>query len=192
MRFWHVHFFTIGAVTILRKQIPNCLSLNGNSMPLWQVSLSLRRSDCSIENSSINRLDIIRAIANPSTHGILKRHLDQQVARGVIFSRILRLRLGNGALKHPPSSLPNPVVSISLKFVSTLIFTPTAVFLSSSMDSLLHAVLLEAALERFHPRRFTLPRGRRITVDSFESCCLARLSLFEIAPQEEQFLTQGV
>lgn len=67
-------------------------------------------------------------------------------------------------------------------FVSTSIVTLTGVFLSNSLVSLPHAILFEAALERFHFRGFTLPRGCRVAIDLLESCYLTRLSLFEIAP----------
>lgn len=85
--------FTKGAVMILRKPIPNCLLSNGNRMPLWQFSLSLRESNCSIENSSINRLGIIRSIANPSIQGTLKRHLDQNIVRCPLFLSHTQTRL---------------------------------------------------------------------------------------------------
>lgn len=146
--------------------------------------------------ASISKLSTMRFLANL----IDSRHLEAALVseRFVGSPQFLLLtshvrRLGNGAPEHPPPPLPNPFIPISHTFVFTCIFALVAVFVCDAWHPPLHAVFFNAALERFRPLHFFFTRGCRIAVDGLESHCAAScFSLFEITPQEEHFLPQGI
>ena len=162
-------------------------------MLFYYIILPSCKEKLDSQKTSINKLGINRSIAKRITQDSLNPRFDQESLRGPKSSfAYAQSKSGNGAPKHPPFPLPNPVASI----------TPTVFFASTSaiigdcfcvpLDSLPHAVLFEAALEWFHPRCFILAGRCRVAVDLLECFRVARFPLFEITPQEEQFLPQGI
>lgn len=152
------------------------------SRPFWHINLfPLRSSSHGSESSSIGRLGTYNTIHS--------QPIKQSAARSST-PRVPRTRgSGNGAPKHPPPPLPNPILPPS---VATLVSASPGLLPRDPSDPLLHAVLLQAALERSRPRRRGPVGGRRSAIDGRGSRPAAGFSLFQVAPQEEQFLPQGV
>lgn len=118
----------------------NHIMANGNNMPSWHINISLWRSSHSSENSSFNRLGIIRSIADPSNQDPWRWHPDQEIVQGphllshtqdsaqeMVHPNILHLLSQTQSFRPCPRSSPLSS-SLSLAFSSVircvLFFTP--------------------------------------------------------------------
>ena len=126
-------------------------------MPFYHNILSSCREKLDSQKTSINRWGINRTIAERLPQDPLKPRFDQKSFRGPNSSfAYAHSKSGNGAPKHPPFPLPNPVTSMALTFFFTSSSAIFGDFFCVPLNSLPHAILFETALEWFHPWRFTL------------------------------------
>ncbi len=85
IRLWHVHF-SLQRSHSNEKSVSNSHIDYRNDMPFKHISHSLQRSS---ENSSMNRLGIIRPIAHLSDQDTLKRSLDHKIMPSPLLSHTL-------------------------------------------------------------------------------------------------------